>query len=283
MSWPGVGPSGYIYHSTQDDRLIGAEPIGGDVFGGLKTTIVSGIWGLPFQSGVPSSGDYFRFDGSQWAFSSGQGGGIGPHDLLGIYHVDTIPHSPSEGDLIVGTTGTLWDALPVGPEEYVIRSNGTTIEYVRLGQSTKFENGTAALPSVTFSGDNTAGLYSVSSGVLGLSANGILQLQIDGINDVATLDFGQNVKIRSTSSGITLGKSDYVVFVTAAPTTIDLDPSPNNGQIHYIKDSDGNATNPNPVTIDGNGNTIDGNATIKIRQNYGSFTLIYNGTQWNIV
>jgi len=87
----------------------------------------------------------------------------------------------------------------------------------------------------------------------------------------------------SIGSSRTVTDADNVILVNAAPATITLPASPFIGQLYYVKDSGGNATGSNRIDIDGNGNNIDGNATIEIRNAYGAFTLLFNGSEWNVL
>lgn len=53
------------------------------------------------------------------------------------------------------------------------------------------------------------------------------------------------------------------------------------GRRIIVKDNSG-AASTNNITITSSGANIDGAATYVISTNYGSITLIYNGTQWNV-
>jgi hypothetical protein len=76
---------------------------------------------------------------------------------------------------------------------------------------------------------------------------------------------------------------DYFLGVdVAAPATVNLPPTPTTGQVLIIKDIDGDA-NTNNITVSGNGNTIDGAATYVLNTDYASITLVFNGTEWNVV
>lgn len=68
---------------------------------------------------------------------------------------------------------------------------------------------------------------------------------------------------------------------TAGNIQINLPSSPNLGQCHVIKDSAGTSTGF-PITIQGNGNTIDGSTAFVIAQPYESFTFYFNGTEWKL-
>lgn len=68
---------------------------------------------------------------------------------------------------------------------------------------------------------------------------------------------------------------------TSGNIQINLPPSPNLGQCHVIKDSAGTSTGF-PITIQGNGNTIDGSTAFVIAQPYESFTFYFNGIEWKL-
>jgi len=75
--------------------------------------------------------------------------------------------------------------------------------------------------------------------------------------------------------------TDYYLAVdVAAAASIVLPVSPT-GTVFIIKDIDGDAAT-NPITITAS-TTIDGAASATITADYGSVTLIFNGTEWNIV
>ena len=75
--------------------------------------------------------------------------------------------------------------------------------------------------------------------------------------------------------------NEYFLGVTyAGAVTITL-PAGTIGKVYVVKDIDGDAT-INPITINAS-TTIDGAASATINSPYGSITLIFNGTEWNIV
>ena len=77
--------------------------------------------------------------------------------------------------------------------------------------------------------------------------------------------------------------TDYMILVdTSAARTINLMASPTTGTQLVIKDNVGSAA-ANNITITPNAGNIDGAASASINTNYGSMTIVYNGTQWNII
>lgn len=77
----------------------------------------------------------------------------------------------------------------------------------------------------------------------------------------------------------TLTNSDHTVFVNGSGSTltVTLVAEPKDGLVYTIKDATGNAST-NPITIDGNGNTIDGQATITINIDYYGYEVTYSAT-----
>lgn len=77
--------------------------------------------------------------------------------------------------------------------------------------------------------------------------------------------------------------TDYVILVdTSSARTINPMGSPATGQMYVIKDSVGSAA-ANNITITPTGKNIDGAASSTINLNYGSVTIVYNGTEWSII
>lgn len=75
--------------------------------------------------------------------------------------------------------------------------------------------------------------------------------------------------------------TDYAVEVNVAgPSSIVLPAAPV-GTVFIIKDISG-AASTNPITVTAT-TTIDGSASAIINADYGSITVIFNGTEWNIV
>lgn len=76
------------------------------------------------------------------------------------------------------------------------------------------------------------------------------------------------------------GELNYI-GVSGSTSTINLQPNPDQYKEMIITDLRGDAETNN-ITINGNGNTINGETSIIINSNYGSFSLKYTGTFWYI-
>ncbi len=84
-----------------------------------------------------------------------------------------------------------------------------------------------------------------------------------------------------TADTINLNSELNYIGVSGNTTTINLPASPEQYFEFIITDLRGDAET-NPITINGNGKLINGEATAVINTNYGSFTLKYTGTFWYI-
>lgn len=91
------------------------------------------------------------------------------------------------------------------------------------------------------------------------------------------IDSGSIVNLDEHSRRVVVNKS------VGSATEINLPPSPIFGQEILIKDGAGNAHIYNINIYPPSGLTIDGLNMIKMAQNYQSFHLLYNGTEWNII
>lgn len=284
MTWLGSAPSGFIFHGTQDQFIFGAAELAGDASGILQANTVTAIQGFSVTPNTPNGGDAYVFDAVVGEFvPSGVQGSVATHALLdSTVHTDTVTQAPTQGSIIIGNATPDWDELVLGTVEFVLFSDGTDVIYTRLGAVTPFSLGTFAAPALTFTGDLDTGLSAGVANELVGTAGGSGLMTLDGGN-FRTQWVGGQVYHTSVGGTRTLTGSDYIVLVDAAPSTITLPASPFLGQLYYIKDSGGNATSPNPVTIEGNGNNIDGNTDVEIRLAYGAFTIVYNGTEWNVL
>jgi hypothetical protein len=74
----------------------------------------------------------------------------------------------------------------------------------------------------------------------------------------------------------------FICDLSGGSFTLTLPASPVTGKVYKIKDN-GSATGGKRLTIDGNGNNIDGNATIQIKSKYTYYPLYFDGTEWFII
>lgn len=108
-----------------------------------------------------------------------------------------------------------------------------------------------------------------------------------GSNQITISATGTQVlAVRSaTATPVTVTNADDVVSIEvtpAAPVAVNL-PAGVTGRVFNIKDSLGNASILNPITITPAAGNIDGAATATITAPFGSLTLVYSGTEWLIL
>ncbi len=283
MSWQGVALSGEILHAMGDDNLVFFSQLLGDVEGGLTTNVVTALQGSAVSAASPEETEILVFTGGAWTPVSDSGGAGAAHDLLSATHGDTVASAVTRGSIIRGNSTPAWEEFALGTAEFVLFSNGTDVVYGRLGAPTPFSLGTSAAPSMTFTGDLDTGWSAEVANTLVGSANGSKLLTLDGVNTKLVLDGGQVVRDINQVGDYTILVSDYIVSMSqGAEVSVTMPATPTSGEIHIVKDAAGGAKSNNIVIL-GNGNNIDGNAQVVMKNNFASLTLMYNGTQWSIL
>lgn len=130
-----------------------------------------------------------------------------------------------------------------------------------------------------------------SSNAVAITGAGTLEYANLGFTNSSVIDVTTQVPLVSSNDAVrvknpgaypytVVGQDSFVTVNTGSARTINLPPAPSTGEIHTIKDATG-TSNTNNVTIQGNGNNIDGAATQTISTAYGTKTFVYNGTEWN--
>lgn len=107
---------------------------------------------------------------------------------------------------------------------------------------------------------------------------------MSGINKSGTLTspIGLGTITFPVSYPYTILPTDYAIIVDASSSrTINLPASVSSGTRYFIKDGTGQS-NSNPITVNGNGHTIDGMADYVISFTYGFVSVLFNGSQWNV-
>jgi len=212
------------------------------------------------------------------------------HNLLSTTHGDTTAASPVAGDIIVSVTGVIWERLPVGTElDHLVIVAGTPTWTAQVG---------SGLGDVTGPGSSIDNSIARFSGPSGKAIQDSLVIIDDGGNlsvegntlisgDLTVLGniFNSGLVVNTVSSGTAPAYTITNTFfnaITSTTTGVFLPVAPTTGQQHVIKDINGVAGTA-PITIDGNGNTVDGAASFQLVNDYESATLIFGPTEWNII
>jgi hypothetical protein len=159
-------------------------------------------------------------------------------------------------------------------------SNGATSD-LRISPSVASEAISPVIgPSSLSPSGVTAGTYGTSSqvGTFTVDAQGLIT---SAVNTQIYLD-RLRLPVRTVAAGpATITATDYLVIgdTTAGSFSILLPATPASGDSYCVKKS----VAANTLTFDGNGNNIDGAASIAITTQYTSYTVIYNGTEWSII
>ena len=143
--------------------------------------------------------------------------------------------------------------------------------------------GTTILPVISTAGfpasGVTAGSYGSAStvGSFTVAASGILTA---AANTQIYLD-RLRLPVRTESSGpYQIVATDYLVCgnTTGGSFSVLLPATPTAGDSYAIK----KMVAANTLTFDGNGNNIDGAASVGLTTQYSSRTVLYNGTEWSV-
>lgn len=122
---------------------------------------------------------------------------------------------------------------------------------------------------------------------IGTSPGNLIEVGLDGTINEDVLP-NRNITIIDQGDNITLDGSEYFVLVKGTgtgSTTINLPIIDNisSGKIIVIKDSSGVSSNDNVIINSSSGIQIDGQNSVVIGINYESITLLFDGSDWNIV
>jgi hypothetical protein len=94
----------------------------------------------------------------------------------------------------------------------------------------------------------------------------------------------KEVLVVTAAGGVTVTTDNHIVIInktTGAATAVTLPASPATGKMIVVKDGKGDAATNN-ITISGSHN-IDGSSSVVIDQNYETVTVVFNGSQWNVI
>jgi len=125
--------------------------------------------------------------------------------------------------------------------------------------------GTIYYGGISFVGPSVTSLMDTSIQIPSIKSNDAIKVKTPGVYPYTTVPQDALILVDSSSA--------RTIVPLASPTT---------GQVHTIKDNSGLAATNN-ITVTPSGKNIDGSASYIISTNYASMTIVYNGTQWNII
>ena len=169
-------------------------------------------------------------------------------------------------------------------------SSGDRLGFYALGGAKDASHTTANTSIIeSFATENWSGTATGSNLVFSTTANttttrsAVLTL---GQNKSATFSGSIIYSVRIITGGvINITNSDCVVVINktvASISNVNLPSSPPTGLVLTIKDGKGDASTNNIILTPSTGG-IDGSGAFTMNTNYGSVTIVYNGTDWNVI
>ncbi|MHA2063192.1 MAG: hypothetical protein ACXABY_02305 [Candidatus Thorarchaeota archaeon] len=112
---------------------------------------------------------------------------------------------------------------------------------------------------------------------LSVNSSGLLEWRNPHFIEPLIVTSGTNINLVDSNLRV------IVVKTSGSPTTANLPTNPVLGQSVMIKDGKGDSNVNNITILPSSGNTIDGFSGIILSQQYQSYSLMWNGTEWNII
>jgi hypothetical protein len=193
---------------------------------------------------------------------------------------------------VSSVTGTFSGAVSVASLSSAgavsVTSGGVSIT---AGGLTVSAGGAAITGNSTVTGTLTSsGALTVSSGGAAITGNSTVTGTLAVSSTLSAAGMTNTGYV--VSKYVTAGASPYSALATdyyisvstaSAVATVRLPDAPTTGRVFVIKDKSGNATTYNiTVTTVGGAVTIDGSTSFTIDANYGSISVIFNGTSYEI-
>lgn len=195
-------------------------------------------------------------------------------------HGGTAQSTYTTGDILYASAANTLSKRAIGSANDVLTVSGGVPTWAPATGAVSSVTGTAN--QVTCSPTTGAVVVSTPSTFIAPgSIEATTTLKSDGNFTAAA---GQYVSVTTPGAyPYTTLTTDFLILVdTSAARTITPIGTPTTGQMYIIKDNVGTANAFN-ITVTPSGKNIDGAASYVMSVAFGSITIIYNGTQWNIV
>lgn len=194
---------------------------------------------------------------------------------IGAPTINPAKASENDGDKVTKVIGIATEDITAGETGFV-----TTVGVVRNINTSGFTAGDTVYLSTTAFGQLTTIKpsypdYIIEMGVITKvdPTEGEILVKVSNLSQIANIRGVEVVNAPYTAST----RTDIISAIGSG--TYYLPPSPLTGQEITVIDQDGDAEDFN-IIIDGNGKLISGENQAILNTNYGSITLVYNGTSW---
>lgn len=199
-------------------------------------------------------------------FTDGSGANNAAGTVTVVAPRSTGNATPAKIQFQIGTVGASSSTKQVATTQMVIDDGFVTISNrVRLG------NGTAALPSISFTSSTNTGIYRVGAGILGLTAGGVLVFSAsstslstnaplllqDGTTGGPALSFGN-----SPTTGVYLSSPDVLTVAVAGVDVIFVSSTGMQASIPVLAQTGLLVDTTLALTDDGSNNNPSGTATL---------------------
>lgn len=139
---------------------------------------------------------------------------------------------------------------------------------------------TTSISGATIVGKAITG-YVAGTDATALAATDTLLQALQKLQYQNTLQLLSGISTKTTTYNPTLITDKYIrLDATGGAFAVTLLAAPTTGQMMFFKKID---SSTNAITINGNGKTIDGAASVTLSAQWNAIGLIYNGTTWDIV
>jgi hypothetical protein len=276
ITLPGGGGAAVESTSSTLDGITIGTPFTGSIQRRTDNTGLSVLYLGPNLT--PSSTNFtVQGDGTNTIINAGSSGGS-IYMTMGNNFDNPYPLILTSSSMTLGVPSFTFDVSETNPtinQVATSSASGATLTIQAQNATGASHNGGNLILAGGTSGSATVGSVE-------LQANSVTVASIVANKFVTNL--GRRRHITSTTISYLVLATDDIIAVgtTSAGITVTLPASPTAGDAFDVKDTVGLAATNN-ITISGNGNDIDGASTFVISTNYGSVTLVFNGSEWNIL
>ena len=166
---------------------------------------------------------------------------------------------------------------------FIDTATAVTISQTTTGGATGATTTVAAQTAATTGGNLflSAGTGGTTDGYVALQTGNSTTASATTTKFVFNKGWRRHITDVTADTTVVDGYDYLAVTALATPITIDLPATPTLGDTYTVKDTTGNA-GTNNISVDGNGNNIDGASSFLLSQPYAAATFTFAGGQWSV-